>query len=624
MSNYVSKFNIDGVEAIIKDSEARTQISQNTNNIGALNNRIGEAEASVTSTNATVSILANNLATNNTKLETLESRMNGFTNLPTGSTSGDAELTDIRVAYNGSTYPSAGASVRGQVAPLYRWQNEFGYMKPTGKNLLNEADGEMGYIDSDGVLIINPSLDWKTTDFIDVSDYSVVSFSANRNGTREATHMYYFGKYDENKNFIGRDIDEQTFYTVQSGVKYVRFGWHTNEVTQPMLQPGNPSDISYAPYVYASHLHNSPYKNEAEVREIINERYDTIYGDNRNPDNDTYGYLNSSGVITSGGNWQTTDYCYVGDLTEITASAKELDASVRSKINLYFMCTYDENKNFIQQVYTIGNVSWNVTSGVSYIRFCYHDDEVEQVMVEGGSRISSTFIPYTTDYMLKPKYYDSGYSWSKYKWVAFGDSLTEANLRTTKNYHGYISDATGIEVENMGKSGTGYKRSEGSSAAFYQRIMNVPTDADVVTIFGSGNDLSYAQMGFNTFAECLGQPTDTGTNTLCGCINQTIDNLYSVLPTVQLALVTPTPWVDYPPTDSGNNMELYANAIVAICKRRGILCLDLYHCSELRPWEASYRELCYSKDEGNGVHPNELGHKIIASHFKALLSKLLL
>ena len=160
----------------------------------------------------------------------------------------------------------------------------------------------------------------------------------------------------------------------------------------------------------------------------------------------------------------------------------------------------------------------------------------------------------------------------------------------------------------MGISGSGYM----ANNAFHQRIANVPTDADVVTIFGS----------FNDNGNTLGTATDTGTDTICGCINVTLDNLFAAFPLVKLGIVSPTPWNAKPSSESTQGK--YVDALESICMSRGIPFLNLYYCSGLRPWDEAYKAIAYSKDDGNGVHPDENGHALIAPRFKAFLETLIL
>ena len=217
--------------------------------------------------------------------------------------------------------------------------------------------------------------------------------------------------------------------------------------------------------------------------------------------------------------------------------------------------------------------------------------------------------------------------WSDKKWIALGDSLTEVNSRATTNYISYITTWTGVNAVNMGLSGTGYMKRSDHDQAFYQRAANMATDADVITIFGSGNDLSIG----SSQAFPIGDITDTTTDTICGCINTTLDVIINKYVTAgkipQIGIIAPTPWYtsghDYTPLTPNNRMDQYVEKLKGICERRGIPFLDLFHASNLHPESEAFRAIGYSHDEGNGIHPDENGHKIIAPMIEAFIDSLI-
>lgn len=54
------------------------------------------------------------------QMDNIQKRMNTFTSLKDGSTTGDAELKDIRVAYDGKEYGNAGEAVREQASDIHK------------------------------------------------------------------------------------------------------------------------------------------------------------------------------------------------------------------------------------------------------------------------------------------------------------------------------------------------------------------------------------------------------------------------------------------------------------------------------------------------------------------------
>lgn len=97
-----------------------------------------------------VSIQNEDIAEQDNRIITLEGRMDAFASLTEGSTTGDAELMDIRVGANGITYASAGDAVRGQFSEI---EDRFDTVRTN--QLIDENDPAIihGTVNSSNILI---------------------------------------------------------------------------------------------------------------------------------------------------------------------------------------------------------------------------------------------------------------------------------------------------------------------------------------------------------------------------------------------------------------------------------------------------------------------------------------
>ena len=197
--------------------------------------------------------------------------------------------------------------------------------------------------------------------------------------------------------------------------------------------------------------------------------------------------------------------------------------------------------------------------------------------------------------------------WSHLKWYVMGDSLTaQDNAFTDKRYYDFVQEKTGIQVIVDGVGATGYKAGEDEGQSFLDRVKNIPEDVDIVTIFGSGNDLKSTDTSFAN--------------------NAIYDTLAWILLNrcgLRVIVVPPTPWRNY--DKRGEVWKAYCDRLqlcALACDFRYLS--EVYDCPPFNGKYDSHVEKFFTNDP-NGVHPNEEGHKALAPYFyNALLEELAL
>lgn len=182
------------------------------------------------------------------------------------------------------------------------------------------------------------------------------------------------------------------------------------------------------------------------------------------------------------------------------------------------------------------------------------------------------------------------------KWAVFGDSISQPNTDGLDKYYNYIATNLGMEVTSYAVGGSGYFK--GSSVTGYGENNII----DKLTNASEGYDIISFMAGVNESSLTMGTPTDaTPTDeptTLCGAVRKAIELAIEKYPTAQIFLITPTPGTGNNATTQQGNLNTYANNQMEIAKIYNIPCIDLFHASGLRPWNADnaaayYRDYCH-------------------------------
>ena len=191
------------------------------------------------------------------------------------------------------------------------------------------------------------------------------------------------------------------------------------------------------------------------------------------------------------------------------------------------------------------------------------------------------------------------------KWLCIGDSITEKNFRTKLNYHDYVATAMNLTVINDGLSGTGFLRDFEGNPAYPKRLNRYNPAPEIITVFGSFNDL---------------EEESTYKENMVGILTITMESYFQTLiemyPLSFIGVISPTPWAKY------HGPNYYVNCLKKAAENYNLPYLDLYNGTSLRPWiQESNKKFfsCPESPDGDGTHPNEEGHRLMAQPIEAFL-----
>lgn len=188
---------------------------------------------------------------NTSDIDVERKRIDNIAKLPEGSTAGDAELADIRVAADGTVYDTAGESVRGQTNQIdQKYEKETGSLGDKTKNLKywNIADiskAKQGYAYWSTV--------GKSLEQVESANYTLLDEVYEVEAGKQYTVNWLYGNlgiYDNADKIISANYIDSIPFTVtipDDGVKMTLFG-DPKRMVDIMLVEGNEIPDEYIPH----------------------------------------------------------------------------------------------------------------------------------------------------------------------------------------------------------------------------------------------------------------------------------------------------------------------------------------------------------------------------------------
>ena len=343
------------------------------------------------------------------QIEVERARINNLSTLEEGSTTGDAELIDIRTGANGTVYESAGEAVRGQITELGNEMDtrvtdvendlesqitgvksdlsELDERYTHGKNYFNFATATMGYSVASGTGELVKLDNCGVSDYIEVETDTTYAF----------TEKHTIAFYDDNKLFISGipSTNTDVVFATPSNCKYLRFSFKTND-----LENYNYTAIQMEKGEVRTAFEEYKVSLKQEYIKVGKDSLD-IFVAGKNLFNKNGNFIENCVVQSSNGSIAVIDGYSISDYIEVQPNETYV---VNSRRTIAF---YGENFTFISGIGTsIESNVFTAPDDCKYVRISFATSEKDTLQLEMGET-STEYEAFETHKHIKAEYIDN-------------------------------------------------------------------------------------------------------------------------------------------------------------------------------------------------------------------------
>lgn len=653
------KNKLSGIEAQANKTvvdDALSSSSENPVQNKVINTALGnKADAStVLSLSTSVSSLTSRMSQAETDIDTQTARIDAIAALPSGSTSGDAELIDIRTKADGTTATNAGTAVREQVTSL---TDDIADIAIDGYNKVDPDRITRGKLISTQGVPYNESIGFYS-DFIPVQAGSEYTVSRAIGSSSIPTLVYY----DSSKQFVSASDGNSTTFTIPANVSFVRMNGAIAQLDNTKFVP-NFVNVARASYKKVLNGRNSikPTLWSQQIISITDKIRSAAHIYLATPDNMMmfdYGTeinLTGSGAflywrMSTNTFFLSNDGSLIDDDTYFIALAKYRQFSdvvtfaslstpfpafkfdlIKNKLSIYFKSAgflfykgsiYKIPKDYTQELDLVTDqvlVAYDLVTN-AFVRILYDD-----IVAGSHTRYIPIFARSYSDIVGIANYETLTELSYKYCYC-YGDSLTwyDGHDYTWGEHQGeecigferYLNRYLGMNVINVGVSGE-------TTPQICERLKTdtAPRSAHIITIMGGDND-DRLSVPVGTL-----MPVGSGfdTTTVYGALQSAVETILSYNPTVRLVLMTePMGWT-YREGQMERVDDVYPNAYRRVAEHYGLALIDNWKYSGIneKTRNTYYADPTPENNQLYMYHPNDDGWRRISKYICAELKKYL-